>query len=297
MKITNRILNIHHNDLDGVVCSILLGNVFKHVSYIDVNFYDLDNLLKHVEYSKYEHVILTDVHPKNKESLYISDKIMLLDHHNSALEYNSSSKNLHVVVGNCGAWLVKDFLEKEMNIDLSKFDELVKYTNDYDMWIHKYEKSWELNEIFFMYYRMQFNCNSFRNRFLNGEIKFTDIELEYLNARKKELEQIKKNLEIFEFDNIKACLIQVDDYVNDACDYVLKNFDYNVVFCLQPKSVRLSVRGNLENVDIGLVLKDLGFGGGHATAAGMNGNNLNELKNRLPKTIEELLNRYPQLAK
>ena len=68
-------------------------------------------------------------------------KIILLDHHESALDLHDPSKNRFVIPSMCGAKLTQRFLERCFNLDLSKFDNLIYLTQDYDLWIHSNKKS------------------------------------------------------------------------------------------------------------------------------------------------------------
>ncbi len=52
----SKILSISHNDLDGVVCQIILGQVYKNIHYINASFYKIDSILKEIHFDELQEI-------------------------------------------------------------------------------------------------------------------------------------------------------------------------------------------------------------------------------------------------
>lgn len=282
IKLTDKILNLTHKDLDGVVCSILLKNLFKNITIITTNFEDINKYLVTIDYNKYDWVFVTDLHPMSIEYLE-NPKIILLDHHSSAKEFHDPSKNRFVISKNaCGSNVTKRFLERYFKIDLSKFNSLVYLTKDFDLWIHNNKKSKMLNELFYRYWEEKFS-----ERFADGNTRFTKDEINYIRKKIYNFNEIYNNLEIYELPKIKGCLITPNDFSNDCCDKLLKS-GYKVVISLIPKSKHVSIRHSIENFHMGNFLKLLKLGGGHHIAAGFTEDDFSTVQERVEKFVNTL---------
>lgn len=285
----SKILSITHSDCDGVSCQIVLGNVYKNITYVDCSFYKIDDYLSKVKFDEYDYVFLTDIYPDKRSNLYLSDNIILLDHHNTAMEYLNPKKLHFVVTGICGALLTKRFVEKMYNIKLTHLDKLIELTNDYDMWVHKYPESKILNDLMFYYYK----SIKFRQEFFNGRTTFTEEELKWYEGRELKYKELYDKLNVYEFETINGVLVQSDEFVNEISHDLMTKEKYNVVFIQNPNLNRLSVRHNIEGFDVGSLLKNLGLGGGHPFAAGMNVKDMNKLSGDIATIEKEIANKFP----
>lgn len=288
IQLDDKILSISHNDMDGAVCQIILGHVYKNIKYIHTSFYKIDDILLSLDYDLYDWVILTDIHPDKEENLNLSDKIILIDHHKSAQEYHDMSKN-HFVISDknvCAAVLTKMFVEKMYGIKLDDLKSLVYLTNDYDVWNLKNSKSKLMNDVMFYLYRPV----KFREQFFNGRTKFTKDEIIWLKKRRKIFKELYDNIEIFEFSKINGCIVESREFINEICHKLMEEEGYNIVFVRNPSNQRVSVRHNLdENVlDAGGILKAHGWGGGHAQSAGMFTTDGPDFKMKVVKIEEEI---------
>lgn len=257
----NKVLSISHKDMDGAVSTIVVQNVFKNVSFKYLKYGDVDKYLHSINYDDYDLVLLTDISPEEEESLGLSEKIFLLDHHGTAEKFHNPNKNRIVIPGNSAATLAKRFFENFFKIDLSYLNRLCELTDDYDMFVLKYPESWALNELYFYYYE-----ESFRNRFKNGNMKFSEDELNYVKTRKKLFNDIYNNLNVYESDRIKMCSFVENRFVNDICHKLMHEEGYDVTICINSKSKTCSVRTKRDDVNLGSILKELLGGGGHMKA-------------------------------
>jgi oligoribonuclease NrnB/cAMP/cGMP phosphodiesterase (DHH superfamily) len=287
----SKILSISHNDFDGATCQIVLDNVYKNISFINTTFYYIDEILESVIYSKYDYVILTDINPSNPKLIDFSNKIVLIDHHNTALNYHNPSKLRFVTDKACAAMLTKRFVETMYNKKLYHLDNLVKYANDYDLWIHKYPKSKLLNDLMFYKYRPE----KFREFFRDGRTSFTQEEQEFLLQRKKDFDKIWNELVVYDIDGVRGALILQNEFINELAEKLMKEENYEIVIIKNPKNGRTSVRHCIDGFDVGLVLKELGVGGGHKESAGMFIDDMNVLNEKI-KLIVERIKRFKAIG-
>lgn len=287
----SKVLSISHNDLDGCTAQIILGHVFKDISYLNASFYKIDSIMESIEYLKYDFVFLTDINPTDLKLLDLSDNIILLDHHESAIEANIPSKMHFVVPGHCASHLTKKFVKKYYGLGLEHLDDLVRLTNDYDMWHLKYPESKLINDLMFYYYKPR----KFRELFFDGRTTFTDEEKEWLDMRAKEFERRYQSLTVFDCEHIKGCVVQSEEFINEICDRLMKEEGYDIVFCRNPFHGRVSIRHKIEGLNIGEILKNLGFGGGHSASAGLFCENINQFQERL-EIIENIISNNKKLA-
>lgn len=284
---SSRVLNIVHCDLDGSVCALILSHVFENITIIDTSFYRIDSVLESLDYDKYDFVFLADISPSKKENLYMSDKIILLDHHESAESYNDPSKMHYVVPNKCAAHLTKKFVEKYYGLDLSHLDDLVRLTNDYDMWELKYPDSKKLNDVMFYLYRPK----KFRDNFFDGRTYFTDEEEKWLKERDLEFKRLYDSLEIFEFEKINGCVVQSKEFINEICHKLMNEEGYDIVFVRNPYHGRVSIRHNIEGLNMGTILKEKGIGGGHEKSAGLFCDDIDDFQ-RKAKDLENVIFDY-----
>jgi oligoribonuclease NrnB/cAMP/cGMP phosphodiesterase (DHH superfamily) len=255
----NKILNVHHKDLDGVASSIVVKNVYDNVDFKALRYGQVNEFLKNLDYSQYDAVLLTDISPESMEAFSYSDKLFLLDHHDTALQYHAPEKNRIVLNGVCAAKLVQNFFKTVFMIDLSYLDEFVNLVNDYDMWILNDPRSWEMNEIYFKYWD-----STFRARFKTGNVNFNHHELAFLKERKKLLDTTYNELKLYDFDSINGTVIVESSFVNDLTNRLLREKNYDVVCCVNPKSKHVSVRTKDPEFHLGEHLRLSGLGGGTA---------------------------------
>jgi len=289
----SRILSISHWDFDGVTCSIVLSNYFRNIKCISCTFTNVDSIIEKTNVSDYDAIFITDCYPKQAESLDKTDKIIVLDHHPASQSIFNADRNIYSIDGVCGALLTKNWVEATYNIKLSNLDNLVRYANDYDLWIHNWHKSRFINELFWKY-----GDTKFRMRFMNGDVKLTKWELNFLRERRKEFAETYDNLNVFEFGTINACFVPVTQFLNDIADALLSKDGYKMVLVQNARSKHISVRCR-GDIDIGNVLDTLQLGGGHASAGGFSNkeSNMDKLKLDFKKLETYLYDNYPDWRK
>jgi len=266
MKLNPRakILSISHNDLDGVGAQILLGACFKNITYVNCSYFDIDKeLLSASITNDYDYVFVTDIFPNNVESLSGFDNLILIDHHQTAID--CPEKRWFVNKKYSATYLVKHFLDKMFGVDkLKKYTKMVKLINDYDLWQRKYKHSAVLNYLFTLYY-----ADKFRERFRSGDLSLTSHEKEFISDINNKFDDLYENLEVFECETINACFFISDTMVNELSDKLLHTDGYDIVFFNTLKNYKVSIRSKLDDFNVGIYLKEKNIGGGHFKAAGV----------------------------
>lgn len=293
LKPDARVLNVYHKDLDGCASSIVVKNVFKNVHYKDVRYGFVNEYLEKVNYDNYDVVLLTDISPETAEPFSFSNKIFLLDHHDTAVAYNSPENNRIVIPGKSAAKLVKEFFENLFGLDMSYLNTFCEAVNDYDLWINNIPEGWMLNELYFKLWD-----ENFRRRFKSGEIRFTPDETAYIKERKNLLNERFNGLDIYDSDIINGCFFFSTNFVNDLCHKLLKERGYDFVVCVNPKSKNCSVRINDKfGIHIGNILKEVDLGGGHAHAGGFVVERHEDVEDSINKVEKYLHINFPDIRK
>jgi hypothetical protein len=265
----SKICNIHHADWDGKNANLVLLNYFEHVTSVPATFSNVDKILLETKFEEYDKVILTDIFPKDPEVLNISKKILVLDHHQESSKL-CNMNNIFAFTDNCGAVLTKNWVEATFNVDLSHLNLLLKYTNDYDLWIHNHPKSKMLEILFWKYLKQgKTGFDKYAERFKDGNVRFTDDEIKYLKHKRFEFRKLYDNLEVFELEKINGCIICVKEFINDIADKLLKKDGYEIVIIQNVNNSHVSIRTKDDNVNIGEVLQNLEIGGGHRKSGGI----------------------------
>lgn len=288
-----KVLNItHKNCVDGATSQIALKNYFNNIWLMESTYYEIDEVMRNVDTTDYDLVIVSDISPATIDLVEKHDNIILLDHHESALKpvnFHCPEKHRYVYKKECGAALTKRFLETALGIDLSYLDRIIYLANDYDLWIHDDPKSKEFALLFYKYWN-----NKFIKRFFNGESEWTEDEKEFIRKRNHELEVEWSNTEVYEFGSINGCICYGELFINDICDRLLTREEFDVVIYRNTKNKNVSVRSR-GSVDIGGLVSELGIGGGHKNAGGIAEKDVIVLMDKIKNVEKELYKRYPHI--
>jgi oligoribonuclease NrnB/cAMP/cGMP phosphodiesterase (DHH superfamily) len=282
LKKGSQVLQITHaNCADGSGCTVVLENCPINLTSKPVKYNEIDSVLEETDFSAYDVVLITDISPSEEKYLDLADNIILVDHHETALRFHNPDKMRYVTQDYCGAVFTAEFAEYVWGVDLEFLYEFLELTNDYDMWIKADPKSDELNMIYYNIWHKRYV-----KRFIDGDINFTKEEREFIRNRKEEMRTQFENLDIAEIGLEDGCFICVEKFVNEMCDSLMEEEDYKLVFSYNSRNKNCSVRCSYDEVNIGQVLQDLGFGGGHAGAGGMTEKSMDELEKKITKIVE-----------
>ncbi len=265
---------------DGSTSQLLLQQTFRNITCISSKYDDnRDSLIKsEIESNKYDFIFLTDISPIDPEILKDQNRVILLDHHASALYLHCPQENKYVIPDRfCGASLTKRFIEEYFGLPLKHMTRMVSYVQDYDLWTKRFPQSTFLNELHFFYY-----SEGFKKRFYSGDTRFTKQEIDYLRKRKNDFKKVFDELEVYELNKINGCFIQAISFVNELAEKLYTG-KYDIVFIRNPEKNSVSVRCKNGFID---VLKEYGGGGHGSSGAILIKGNLNDVFEKI-KLIEE----------
>ncbi len=276
-----------HRDLDGAVCAILLRKVFPDIkviatTYAKINELFDENILK--SSVKYDNIFITDIsidEERFKDFINESSNIHFIDHH--PREVKSIIKSQLHNTNFSGCLLTRAFLSRKYGIEFDKkMGNLVKFGNDFDLWIHQYGLSKILNRVYYYY-----NFDKFIERFKDGFDTFNDEEMQFIKKNNEYLKNVIKNLEYVKLTDYLIVTHTSEGNIDEIGDYLLKfNQGVDTVFIYNTASKSLSLRGKYNGVDYGQFLKQFG-GGGHKEAAGLKVTLMSDLEKVIESYVEE----------
>ena len=279
-----------HTDLDGVSCEILGKIAFgEDIDVVRCNYGDIDAKVEEFINSteEYDKLFITDI-SVNKEIadklLSISDKVILLDHHKTALWLNEYPYALVQVedesIGKmCGAYLFYEYLKKNHK----EFDDtpalklFIDYVRMYDTWEwkEKYDNiiPKRLNDLMYidgpnefidkMVYRLGNNLFIFDDT----DLMKLQIEQTYINsyiAQKNETLMVNDDL----FPEYTVGITFADKYISELGNKLCElHPELDFVVLINMSTLTVSYRTVKDDLDLSAIAKGFG-GGGHPKASG-----------------------------
>ena len=279
-----------HTDLDGVSCEILGRIAFgEDIDVVRCGYGNIDDKVEEFINSdeEYDKLFITDISVKKElaDALNnISDKVILLDHHKTALWLNEYPFALVQVedesVGKmCGAYLFYEYLKKnheEFN-DTLALKLFVKYVRLYDTWEwkEKYDNiiPKRLNDLMYMdgpnefidkmIYRLGNNLAIFDDT----DLMKLQIEQTYINSyvtQKNETLMINNDL----FPEYTVGITFADKYISELGNKLCElHPELDFVVLINMSTLTVSYRTVKDDLDLSDIAKGFG-GGGHPKASG-----------------------------
>lgn len=308
----SKIKLISHNDLDGVGCGIVGKLAFDNLSTEYVGYDDIDSVLIDTvnlmdkSLSVYSYLIITDITALPSTMEYVNHKlgesrVILFDHHKSALEYNKykwcniqvklntdsldcATHAFYRALSDAGHYEELSGLSK---LKLSTFAEKVRR---YDTWewknVYNDSKALKLNSLYWMLEQKEFvseyvdairHTSSKPTRLMEGEWQdLIDSKYDILfKTKDKEYQKLLKNTQsslLFDYAlvddvNYLYAFTFADRDISQLGNDLLDNLPHtDFVALLNPVNGKLSLRAK-DNIDVSLVAKMFN-GGGHKNASG-----------------------------
>lgn len=276
---------ITHNDLDGVGCYIvmkaLLDNVVdvSYCTYRDVN----ETVLEVINSEKdYEKIFITDISVTEevaKELDNISEKVVLLDHHPTALFLNEYSwatvKEYDGEEKTCGTKMLYDYL-LEHNKDLTYnwvLDSFVTKVRLYDTWLWA-EKYYDisakyLNDLMYILGKDDF-VESMLYKILYKSNLISDFDEKILAIRQREIdsyvEKKDKDLIVTEIRGYKAGVVIAESNQSELGNR-LSEMHPEIDLIAMISQNGISYRTVKDDINVSEIAKYFG-GGGHLKASG-----------------------------
>lgn len=279
-----------HTDLDGVSCEILGRIAFgEDIDVVRCGYGNIDDKVEEFINSdeEYDKLFITDISVKKElaDALNnVSDKVILLDHHKTALWLNEYPFALVQVedesVGKmCGAYLFYEYLKKNHK----EFDDtpalklFIDYVRMYDTWEwkEKYDNiiPKRLNDLMYidgpnefidkMVYRLG------NNLFILDDTDLMKLQIEqtYINsyiAQKNETLMVNDDL----FPEYTVGITFADKYISELGNKLCElHPELDFVVLINMSTLTVSYRTVKDNLDLSDIAKRFG-GGGHPKASG-----------------------------
>ena len=290
---------ITHNDLDGVGCYIVAKIVLEeevdvtYCNYGDVN----EEVLKAIENENvYSKIFITDISVTEEVANdldKIGEKVVLLDHHPTALFLNRYSwakveEYFDIEEKTCATRLLYDYFNANGNVYLDTFVEKVRLFDTW-LWKEKYndEDAKYLNDLRYILGKEDF-ANSLISKIKSKSTLFNEFDLKLLAIKQREIdsyvEKKDKDLVVTEIRGYKAGVVIAESNQSELGNRLCEMHpELDLVAMVNQNGI--SYRTVKDNVNVSEIAKYFG-GGGHPKASG----------SRVPKEclegyIEALFNR------
>lgn len=274
--------NIHiftHSDLDGAGCLLALAwsfpdnvityTIISNASSFEEEFHKKNNQRP---ISSYDTVFITDLSIQEKDIPLIDKRnVIYIDHHKTSLDLKFNyAKSFIKIFSSCTLFIYKLFKSK---LDISSAQkELLILIDDYDSYQLKFNKTKDLNMLFWSHYVN--NISLFLQDFNQGIAAYTPLQLKALSIQKQKLQNTLDTLQIFKaaavIQGLKRSITAAfsDVSINEVSDYLLSKYSTDIAIVVNLKSNRVSFRRNNSDIDLSELAKKLCNGGGHEAASG-----------------------------
>ena len=284
-----------HSDLDGIGAGILAKIVF--MDNVDIeycNYNDIDEKLENLtlgDFAKYEKIFITDISCSFKTANIIEtvlrmtglkDKIVLLDHHKTALELNNCFDWATVITEMygepvCGTRLFFNYINQYLGVSEDEVSDwilnFVEMVNRYDTWLWKDKYNddipRQLNQLFYLQGRDKFIEEILEKFEYNAPLlQETDLELlrEEDERMVKYIDSKEKYLIQGQIQGLNVGLVFAEKYISELGNELSTRHpecDLIAIF----SNNKVSLRTVKDNVDCSEFARNFG-GGGHKKAAG-----------------------------
>lgn len=272
---------ITHNDLDGVGCYIVAKIMLEeevdvtYCNYGDVN----EEVLKAIENENvYSKIFITDISVTEEvanELDKIWDKVVLLDHHPTALFLNKYSwakveEYFDIEEKTCATRLLYDYFNANGNVYLDTFVEKVRLFDTW-LWKEKYndEDAKYLNDLRYILGKEDF-ANSLISKIKSKSTLFNEFDLKLLAIKQREIdsyvEKKDKDLVVTEIRGYKAGVVIAESNQSELGNRLCEMHpELDLVAMVNQNGI--SYRTVKDNVNVSEIAKYFG-GGGHPKASG-----------------------------
>ncbi len=274
-----------HTDLDGIGCAVLAKLVLKDA---DIEYAVPGNIDRKVrwfiEEEQFEHfdrVFITDLSVNEETAQIIQahcrDKIILLDHHKTALDLNQYPWAKVVVeseVGlECGTHLFKEYL-KDVGVYTDQFDDFVENVRRYDTWEWYYRfndpRSKKIDDLFRIYGRERFMAYLLDTLPHNPVITFSEQDELLLTMKeeqfKRYLHRKNRDLLLYRIGDYTAGVVFAEQHISELGNELAVKHPECDFIALINVATGVSYR-TVKDVDLAKIAQSYG-GGGHAKASG-----------------------------
>ena len=277
---------VTHNDLDGTVPVILAKSIWPELNYHQCSYNDVDEVVNKILYKDQSSLIhIVDI-AINEETAHKLDKrgnSRLFDHHKTSLwltEYDWA----FVDTSKAASMIYFNYLNNKFSNNLIKFTDLISIVNDYDLWIHEFKESKQINRLLSV-----LGHTNFINRFLlDSSIVLKEIESYVLDLENLKIDEyinmVLNHLRIVNNSYSTYGICFADRYHSELGNKIIELASIEYVYIIDLLNSKVSIRGN-GATDVSTLAKRHG-GGGHHNAAGFILKK-NDIDNFIEKIIKE----------
>ena len=289
-----------HTDFDGISCGILGILVFGKEN-IDIEYCDYGNINEQVENfyigsgkNKYDMIFITDISVNSDVATIIDyykdekyyPKIVLLDHHPTALELNEYDwAKVKIMLNDkektSGTRMFYDWLLNNNILKIAISDDILKNVKDfveivrkYDVWQWKAEndlvpKQW--NDLFYIMGRNEFIESIIYRLKMYDTFGFCDFDLKLLQYKQRDIDSYieSKNKQIIEKDILgyTAGVVFGEQYCSELGNRLCELHPELNFIVIIDISKAISYRSIGDKIDLGNDVAKVYGGGGHFNVA------------------------------
>lgn len=227
--------------------------------------------------NNYEAVYFLDLDTSTCIDLIDNDRSIIIDHHLTHVNAMSAYKNAttHIIESTSCAKVVYQYFKLAVTPQQKYF---IGLANDYDSYQFKLPETYDLNCLYTNTQKTldKTRAHKFIDRFYDGFDFFTTQEKNIIAEHKNQRDLILNNLQIYSGNiSLNKTMYRIvgtmsSKFVNEVCDYLIKNYKADIVFSMNPNNKHVSWRKNKETcpVDLSKLAAKICDGGGHEYAAG-----------------------------
>jgi oligoribonuclease NrnB/cAMP/cGMP phosphodiesterase (DHH superfamily) len=281
---------LSHNDLDGVGCGILAKLAFG--DQVNVRYNSISSLNAQVEWflendDKHTFLFITDlsVNEENEKRLdafyQAGGNIQLLDHHKTALPFNSyewghvvvedAEENLTSATSLFYEYLVTHQLMKPSNVT-AEFVELVRQYDTWEWEKNNNQEARRLNALFFLVSIEEFEEKMINRLKAGDHFRFDEFEKKILDMEENKIERYirrkRRGLVQTQAGGLFAGIVYAESYHSELGNELGKEYPHlDYIAILNMGGKRVGFRTIHDHIDVSEVAGHFG-GGGHAKASG-----------------------------
>lgn len=269
-----------HKDLDGAVSllTFLWSKPNATVTYREVTNMELDVIKDYVKRTcNPPNIVIMDI-ALRKDLIDSLDYeyITFIDHHKRSEPFINDFKQAKIIHKEFSSNTL--FVRKLFKDNAPEFTEaqkkMILLTDDYDSGEFKFEESYDLNILFWTYFKNEF-CY-FTNYYKNGFRPFSDDQKKYIKKAKNDAKIILADTNCY-LGNIvidgnpqKVLAAMTENFNNIVIDSLLNKYNPDILFYINTRTERVSLRQKKRNnpVNLSSFCEKYCEGNGHTYAAG-----------------------------
>ena len=272
--------NLTHYDLDGVVSSILIEEIFMKndlFQIIPVGYNYLESAIQKLLFKKSGDFYITDLRLTTQQLKMLRnfDHVYYFDHHVHEEDFECPVDYCLIDTKKCASKIIYDKYKNHCP-EIKRFKQLVEYTNDYDLWLLHYQESRILNAYFW-----QVKFETFRQQIKQNPEQITP---EMKEAFKQKEQKILDFIKAKRYEVIGKVCVVVDKDVDMELTLYLPYEHY--FFVSSSQRIHIKSTKNLTPFFEQLTEDYIENKGGHENAGGVVVTQPNKIMNVLLKFIE-----------